>query len=67
MSNIAKGSVAYNARTYLMDDKGINVRLLPAVPEAKHVWGSWSHEGQQIAFAPTWGPSGVLPLRHGPC
>ncbi len=38
---------------YLLDDEGMNVRPLTAMPEAKHVWGSWSHDGQHIAFPAT--------------
>jgi len=38
---------------YLMDDEGMSVRPLTAMPEAKHVWGSWSPDGQQIAFTGT--------------
>ncbi|HYN89034.1 MAG TPA: hypothetical protein VER55_10910, partial [Ardenticatenaceae bacterium] len=38
---------------YLMDDQGLGLRALTDTPEAKHVWGGWSHDGRQIAFTAT--------------
>lgn len=38
---------------YLMDDEGLDVRPLTAMPSAKHFWGGWSHDGRRIAFTAT--------------
>lgn len=38
---------------YLMDDEGLTVRPLTAMPGAKHMWGAWSHDGRHIAFTAT--------------
>lgn len=38
---------------YLIDDEGLDVRPLTAMPTAKHVWGAWSHDGKHLAFTAT--------------
>ncbi|MCZ7575264.1 MAG: S9 family peptidase [Ardenticatenaceae bacterium] len=38
---------------YLMDDEGLDIRPLTAMPSARHMWGAWSHDGQRIAFTAT--------------